>query len=323
MKMDALSEALRSIRITGALLFNAELTAPWGASTPRVDAISHLLAPGTEHLVLFHLILEGSAVARVSDGAEVLLAAGDLAVLPHGDAHDLWSGRHAVLRDATELLPRILSGSIELERGGGGGDPTRFVCGYFGCDRDAARLLLAGLPPLLKVDVRGGRTGAWLEHAIRHTAAEVKSDQIGRRAVLSKLCEALFVEALCGYLATVPAEGTGWLAAVRDEATGHALALVHRDPGRAWTLVDLAAGSGVSRTVLTERFDRLLGESPLAYLGRWRLQVAARMLRTTNRVVLDIALEVGYASESAFNRAFKRRYGLPPGRYRQSQRSVG
>lgn len=322
MRMDAFSEALRSIRITGALLFNAEFTSPWGASSPRVDSVSHLLAPGTEHLVLFHLLLEGTAVARVPGGEEVRLLPGDVAVLPHGDAHDLWNGHPTRLDDATSLLPKILAGSIELERGGGGGEATRFVCGYFGCDRDAARLLLVGLPPLFRVNVRTA-AGAWLEHAIRQSVGEVGSGRIGRQAVLSKLCEALFVETLCGYLDSMPAEGTGWLAALREEAVGSALALIHGDISRVWTLADLAAGAGVSRSVLAARFGDLLGEPPLAYLGRLRLQRAARSLRTTHRVVLDIALEVGYASESAFNRAFKRQYGLPPGRYRQSHRSVG
>jgi AraC-like DNA-binding protein len=320
--MDALSQALRGMRITGALLFNAELTAPWGFASPPGSAARRLLAPDTEHLVLFHLVTEGKAIARVAS-EEVELGPGDVVVLPHGNAHELASGPVLELVDAATLLPKILAGSLELERGGGGGALTRFVCGYFGCERYAERLFLAGLPPLFKVSLRGDPSGEWIEGSLRHLLAEHASRRPGRAALISKLTEALFIETLARYLDRLPPDRTGWLAGARDEVVGRALAAFHRDPAAAWTLAEVAKEAGASRTVLAERFQRFLGQPPLAYLARWRLALAARLLDTTDRTALQVALEVGYESEAAFNRAFKREFELPPGRYRRRRETSG
>jgi AraC-like DNA-binding protein len=320
--MDALSQALRSMRITGALFFNAELTAPWGFASPPSSTAQQMLAPGTEHLVLFHLVSEGRASARVSNHEPVALEAGDVVVLPHGDAHELSNGTVSRWIDATTLLPKILSGSLTLERGGGGGEVTRFICGYFGCERYAERLFLAGLPPVFKVNLRGDASGAWVEGSLRHLVAELESARAGRVALVSKLCEALFIQTLCRYMDELPLERTGWLAAARDAVVGSALACLHREPARAWTLAALAQEAGVSRSVLMERFTRYLGQAPLAYLAQWRLQLAARLLETTDHSALQVALDVGYESEAAFSRAFKRKFELPPARYRRRQARV-
>ena len=157
--MDAFSEALGAVRITGALFLHSELTAPWGFASPDAREAGRRLSLPAEHLVLFHLVTEGRATARVEGHADVTLEAGDVVIFPGGDAHRLWNGRVAQLVDTTSLLPKILSGSLALERGGGGGRPTRLVCGYFGCERYAGRLFLAGLPPVLKVHVRGSPSG--------------------------------------------------------------------------------------------------------------------------------------------------------------------
>lgn len=321
--MDALSEALRGVRITGALFFNAEYGAPWGFASPPSASVAPLLAPGTEHLVFFHLLTEGQATARVAGHDGVPLQAGDIVVFPQGDAHHLWNGRVQEMHDATELLPKLLTGSLVSERGGAGGAVTRFVCGYFGCERYAERLFLAGLPPVFKVHIRGDPAGAWIESSIRHSVNEVEAGRAGRGALLSKLSEALFMETLCRYMDELPPECTGWLAAARDEVAGRALASMHRDPARAWTLPELAKMAGASRTVLVERFTRFLGEPPLAYLARWRLQLAARLLEATDHKVLQVAQEVGYGSEPAFNRAFKRSFEVPPAQYRRRLRPHG
>jgi AraC-like DNA-binding protein len=309
--MDALSEALRGVRITGTLFLNGELSAPWGVSTPRV-----------ENLVIFHVVTEGRATARLPGGEAVMLEAGTIVVFPAGDAHELWIGTAPALVDATPLLPRILAGELRTERGGGGGAVTRLICGYFGCEPATERLLLAGLPPMFTVNIRRDDTGAWLESAIRHSADLVDSGLPGRRALLSKLTEALFVETLSRYMEDLPPERTGWLAAARDDVVGKALASLHRDPARAWSLDDLAKEAGASRTVLVERFGRLLGAPPLAYLARWRLQRAASLLETTEHTVLRIAMDVGYESDAAFSRAFKREMGEPPARYRRGKRAA-
>ena len=318
--MDALSEALRSVRITGALFLSAEYRAPWGFASPASSVYAAKLAPGTEHLVSFHLVTEGEATARVAGHPDVPLRAGDVVVFPRGDAHRLWNGRIRELVDASVLLPGLLGGEIGHERGGGTGATTKFICGYFGCERYAERLFLAGLPPVFKVHVRGDATGAWIESSIRHSVDEAGTGRAGRQALLAKLTEALFLETLVRYMDELPSERTGWLAGARDPTVGRALACLHRDPARAWTLAELAREAGVSRTVLAERFARFLGQTPFAYLARWRLQLAARLLETTDRDVAAVAEAVGYESEPAFNRAFKRALGLPPARYRRRLR---
>lgn len=320
--MDALSEAMRAVRITSALFFNGEFSAPWRFATPAQDKLAPVVSPGSERLVLFHLLTDGQATARTADHDEVALTAGDIVVFPRGDAHELWNGRTSKRFPGSRLVPRLSKGEFATERWGGGGTVTGIVCGYLGCERHADSSFLSGLPSIFKVNVRGSPSGAWIESAIRSGVSEVESQRVGRVAVLAKLAEALFVETLCLYMETLPAERTGWLAAARDPKVGTALALLHRDPARAWSLPDLARACGVSRTVLAEQFARLMGEPPLAYLARWRLQLAARRLVSTDRKILTIANDVGYESEAAFSRAFRREFGVPPARYRRERSST-
>lgn len=317
--MDALSEAFRALRVTSALFFNGEFTAPWRFATAAQDTLIPLLSPESEHLVLFHLVTEGQATARLPAQDDVPLAAGDIVVFPHGDAHELWNGQATELFPGSRLLPRLSKGELACEKWGGDGPLTRICCGYLGCERDAERLFLNGLPSVFKINVRDSQAGSWIESAIRHSASEHESQRPGRFAVLSKLAESLLMETLSRYMEALPLERTGWLAGARDPKVGQALALLHRDPARAWTLGELAEASGTSRTVLAERFSQLIGESPLAYLARWRLQLGARKLLTTNRKVLQVAVDVGYESEAAFTRAFTRTFGIPPARYRRER----
>ena len=317
--MDALSEAMRAVRVTGALFFNGEFAAPWRFATPAQDQIGPTISPDSERLVLFHLVTDGQATARTAGFDEVSLAAGDIVVFPHGDAHELWNGQ------TTKLFPGSSSAAEARE----GRTVRREMGRQRPCDADHLRLpgLRASrgnpvperLPAILKTNVRSSPAGAWMESAIRHCVSEVELQQAGRSAVLAKLAETLFVETLCQYMDELPPERTGWLAGARDAKVGQALALLHRDPARAWTLPDLARASGTSRTVLADRFAQLMGETPLAYLARWRLQLGARRLLTTNRKVLQVAYDVGYESEAAFNRAFRREFGTPPARYRRER----
>jgi AraC-like DNA-binding protein len=318
---DPLSEALRNVRLSGAIFLDAELSAPWGVASPPASAGAHLVAPSAEHLILFHLLVEGAASARIPGQSGVALEEGDIAVLPRGDAHELWNGRGARLIDSSALLPKILEGGVVSERGGGGGRLTKFICGYIGCDRQAQRLFLAGLPPLFKVNIRRDGSGAWIESTIRHLASGREAARAGRSALLAKLAEALFIETLRRYMAELPRQRTGWLAAARDSAVGLALGAIHRQPAHAWTVASLAQHAGVSRTVFAERFTRLLGEAPLAYVSRCRMHLGARLLETTDDTVLQVALNAGYESEAAFNRAFKREFDLPPARYRNQRRT--
>jgi AraC-like DNA-binding protein len=321
--MDALSEALHSVRMTGAIFFDAVCTAPWGFAVPSMERAAPLLSPGTERLIGYHLVVEGKALVRLKDAAEVPLAAGDIAIFPHGDAHTVTNGAPMKLIDSGASLGSVLAGNLGTFRIGGGGEATRFVCGYFGCERHAARLFLNGLPAMIKINVRGDAAGEWLESSIRHLLSEAASGRPGRTVLLSKMAEALFIETLRRYMERLPPEQIGWLAGARDPVVGTALALLHRKPSHPWTVAELATEAGSSRAVVAKRFTRLLGEPPLTYLARWRLQLAARKLQTTRQTILQVASDVGYESEAAFNRAFKREFGVPPAQYRKTLTGSG
>ena len=316
--MDALSEALGSVRMTGAIFYDAICTAPWGFAVPHIQDVAHVLAPGSECLVGYHLVAEGRAVVQLEGEAEVVLAAGDVVIVPHGDPHTVSNGRPAALIDSRASICSNLAGNLTTYRIGGGGEATRFVCGYFGCERHAARLFLAGLPRVIRIDVRGDGPGTWLQNSIRYLLSETASGRPGHAALLSKMAEALFIETLRRFMDEMPPEGTGWLAGARDPVVGATLALLHRRPSDAWTLSKLAKEVGAARSVVAERFARFLGEPPMTYLARWRLQLAARLLQTTRKNVIAVALDAGYDSEASFNRAFKREFGLPPGQYRKA-----
>ena len=244
--------------------------------------------------------------------------AGDIAINPHGDPHTVSNGAPSTFAESGESLGKFLAGELTTFSVGGGGETTRFVCGYFGCERHADRLFLAGLPQMIKINLRGDPAGAWLEGSVRHLVSEAASGRPGQSVLLSKMAEALFIETLRRYMEQLPPEQTGWLAGARDQVVGAALAAMHRKPYHPWSLDELAAEAGASRSVLAERFSRFLGEPPLTYLARWRLQLAARLLQTTRKTVLHVASDVGYELEAAFNRAFKREYGLPPAQYRRT-----
>lgn len=320
--MDVFSDILNGVKLSGAVFFNAELSAPWGVETPESRYLSSLLAPGAPHLVIYHFVLDGGAYAH-SGGHTVALEPGDVVVFPHGDAHVLTSEPAGGTKDETGVVQRkVESRDLTMLQAGGGGCRTRLVCGYMGCDPQLSRPVLSGLPPILKVNVRSGPAAQWLESSILHLVEEASSGRVGSEAMLAKLSEALFVDILRRYIASLPEEETGWLSGARDPVVGRSLGLMHRRAEHPWTLVDLAREVGVSRSALVERFTRYLSEPPMTYLTRLRLQLAARSLERTSKGVAEIASAVGYESEAAFNRAFKREYGLPPARYRRERRDA-
>jgi len=224
--------------------------------------------------------------------------------------------------DHAEEVRRVLDQGLKVSRMGGGGEVTKFICGYMTCEPQLCRVLLGGLPHLLKVNIRDGASDQWLENSLRYSADTVDASRPGGGTVLAKLSEVLFVETLRRYIALLPQEQTGWLAGVRDPEVGKAVALLHRKLAHPWTIASLASQVGISRSVLAERFRRYLSETPIAYLSRWRLQLGAQMLTTTSTSVAWIAPEVGYESESAFNRAFKREFRLPPARFRSQSKAA-
>jgi AraC-like DNA-binding protein len=274
------------------------------------------VAPGVERLVTYHLIVSGQAQVRLEGSQDLEVSGGEIVIVPHGDAHTVFNGRPATLVNSADAIGKFWSGQVATGHFGGGGAMTKIVCGFFGCERHAAKLFLAGLPPVMKVSLRGDASGAWIESSILHLCREAATKRPGGTVLLSKMAEALFIESLRRHMEQLPPEQTGWLAGARDPVVGAALALLHRRPSHRWTLAELAAEAGASRSVLVERFQQFLGEPPLTYLARWRMQLAARRLQTTRDAVLQIAAEVGYESEAAFNRAFKREFFIPPAQYR-------
>jgi AraC-like DNA-binding protein len=319
--MDALSEILSGLKLNGALFFNAEFSAPWGVVSPGSEALGPVLAPGAQHLVIFHFVAEGHGLAFIPDGPSLALEPGDVVAFPHGDRHLLTSGGRSEHHEQTlETIKKIRAHDLTLLRVGGGGEATRLICGFMACDPHLGRPVLGGLPSMFKVNIRTDNSGRWLESSILHLVGDAASGGVGTEAVLSKLSETLFVDTLRRYIGTLPEQQTGWLGGARDVIVGKSLALLHRRVGHPWTIAALADEIGVSRSTLVERFTNYLGEPPMTYLTRWRLQLAARSLLGTAKGVAQIASEVGYESEAAFNRAFKRELGLPPARYRREMK---
>jgi AraC-like DNA-binding protein len=202
---------------------------------------------------------------------------------------------------------------------GGGGSATRIVCGYLACDARLAELLLAGLPRVLRVNVRGSNAGTWLEASVRYALAESRSPRPGGAGVLAKLAEVLFIEVRRLHMSKESVGRTGWLAGVHDRIVGAALNALHRHPAQAWTLETLARAAGTSRSVLAERFQHLVGSSPMQYLTQWRMLLAANLLCRSNAPLARIAEDVGYQTDTAFSRAFRREYGAPPAAWRRNQ----
>jgi AraC-like DNA-binding protein len=320
--MDVLSEVLKVVKLQGAMFYNAEFSAPWSFRSPASRNIAPFVAAGAEHVIVYHFLTEGRASARLEEGERIDLGAGDVVIFPHGDPHIIENGVPNKTVDLLQEVARIFSEGLRLSRSGGGGDITRFVCGYMACDPRLSQIFLSGLPPVFKVSIRNNASGKWLENSIRFSVNEADASRAGGEAVLAKLSEVLFVETLRSYIAQLPTDQTGWLAGARDPEIGKTLAVMHRSPEYPWTLVSLAKEAGVSRSVLAERFRRYLNEAPMAYLTRWRLQLGAQRLVSTSYSVAQIASEVGYESEAAFNRAFKREFEVPPARYRNQFRSA-
>lgn len=319
MSMDALSETLRVVHLTGAIFIQGRFTAPWCYQTASADAAAPVLEPNAEKVVIFHLITEGECFVEIDGQAPVHLVAGDAVVFPQGDAHRMASAPGVPPAAPTPLAELLRRRPRQLNYGGGGA-ATRLVCGYLACDARLARMLLAGLPPVLRVNVRGSNAGVWLEASVRYALAEARSPRPGGAGVLAKLSEVLFIEVLRMYMNEQQSEGrTGWLAGLGDRIVGGALNALHARPAQAWTLEDLAREAGTSRSVLAERFQQLVGSSPMSYLTQWRMLLAANLLCRSRAPLSRIAEDVGYQTDTAFSRAFRREYGAPPAAWRRSR----
>ena len=315
--MDALSETLRVVRLVGAIFIQARFTAPWCYQSPRADSAAPLLEPNAERVVIFHLITEGECFVELGDEKPVRLIAGDAVIFPQGDAHLMTSQPGLPPASGGARLDQVLARRPRQIAYGGGGATTRLVCGYLACDARLAKMLLAGLPPLVRVNVRGSNAGIWLEASVRYALAEARSPRPGGAGVLAKLAEVLFIEVLRLYMNEQGEGRTGWLAGVGDRIVGAALNALHRRPAHAWTLEELASEAATSRSVLAERFQHLVGSSPMQYLTQWRMLLAANLLSGSNAPLARIAEDVGYQTDTAFSRAFRREFGAPPAAWRR------
>ncbi len=321
--MDVLSTVLKTVKLEGAIFYNAEFSAPWSFRSPPSCRVAPYLSPEPRHVIIYHLLTHGRAYANVENGERVSLTAGDIVVFPHGDPHIMGNGHEVEPQDNGQFLEEIFSQGLRVARMGGGGETTRFICGYLACDPQLCKSFLSGLPPMFRVNISNDDAGQWLENCIRYSVGQAGAAKTGSEIVIAKLSEALFAETLRRYIDLIPPGQIGWLAGARDPEVGTALALLHRQPADPWTIAELGRQVGVSRSVLAERFRHFLGVPPMAYLAHWRLQLGAQLLTTTSHSVAQIAAEVGYESEPAFNRAFKREFGAPPARFRMKSRTAG
>jgi len=314
--VDILSDVLRSIRLSGAIFFNLRAAAPWVAETPAGGSIVRTMFPGSDHLMLYHLVVRGAAWIAVPGEDSLQLAAGDIIVLPHGDAHTLASapGLHSQPDISLYRPPADRQLPVRVTMGDPRHEATEIVCGFLGCDRRPYNPLLAALPRLIRVNAeQGGPLATYVHIAL----AESQQPRPGGQTVLGHLSELMFVDVVRRYLEGLPPDQSGWLAGLRDPYVGRALAALHRDPAQGWTIESLAQRVGLSRSALAERFTQFVGQPPMQYLANWRMQLAAQQLRGGTDQVAVIANRVGYESEAAFSRAFKKAAGAAPSTWRQ------
>ena len=326
--VDVLSDVLRTGRLTGALFFPMEVSSPWVDEVPAATEFASIVLPGAEHLVSYHIVRRGGCWAALRGDAPVRLEAGDVFVVPHGDAYRMGSApdlhsnlpRHAVMEFFR--LMASASGPLTVTEGGGGPERADVICGFLGCDIRSFNPVLEALPRVLHLRGQPGTRASRLSQLVALALAESRERQPGTRCVLLRLSELLFIEVVRRHLESLTVEDTGWLAGLRDPMAGHALALLHNRPADPWSLERLAREIGVSRSSLAERFSAFVGQPPMRYLTRWRIQLACRVLCDDAAKVSAVALDVGYQSAAAFSRAFKAVVGTSPATWRRRHTAV-
>jgi AraC-like DNA-binding protein len=336
MSRDTLSDVLRVVRLRGAVFYYIDGSSPWVAEAPPAREIIAGIMPGAEHMIEFHGVVEGSCWAAIVGETPLRLEAGDVVLFPQGDPHVMSSApgmrqpgavNEVFFAPRPPQLPYALSlrdAEVTTARlDGGGCDRATVVCGFLGLDARPFNPILAALPRVLHVSGATLGPDSWVSSFLRAAVVESNQRRPGGEAVLERMSEMLFVEVLRRYIDGLPAGQTGWLAGMRDPAIGRVLALLHEKPDAPWTLERLADDAAMSRSTLHERFVHFIGQPPMQYLAQWRMQVAAKLLRDTKAKLIEVALGVGYESEAAFSRAFKRAVGVAPGAWRAGERSGG
>ena len=320
---DPLSDLLRTVKLSGALFFLVDATSPWCVDIPETKQFSEVLLPQAQSIISYHIVVQGSGFATVPGGELVPFGPGDVIVFPHGDAYRMESAPGTPPefdRDETIHFFRELAAgrlSFVVREGGGKDPPAQFICGFLGCDTHPFNPLLGALPRLLHIKRPRLEKGDLIDRLIDLTLTEMHTARVGGNCIRLGLSELLFVEAVRRHLESVTLDQCGWLNALRDPIVGRALTLLHAQPSQPWTLEKLARETGTSRSVLAERFSRLAGQSPIKYLTRWRVQLAARMLSDGTSKMSAIAIDIGYGSEAAFSRIFKKVAGVSPSIWRE------
>jgi AraC-like DNA-binding protein len=303
---DPLGEALHHLRMRGVFYSRCEFTSPWGLDLPAIaDSL------------MFHVVMNGTCWLEITGNEPLRLQPGDLALVPHGTGHLLRSDPGAATPGLFDLPRDAVSERYEIIRIEGGGEPAQLLCGTVYFDHPAARQLSALLPSAILVQGWRSAESEWIASTLRLMVSEARSPRPGGEEVITRLADILVIQAIRVWLEKEAASGTGWLSALQDPQVGRALAMIHRDPAREWRVETMAAEVAMSRSAFAERFSRLVGEAPMQYVTRWRMYLAMDALREERATVAEIALRLGYGSEAAFSRAFKRFAGVAPGAVRR------
>lgn len=316
---DVLSDVLRLFRVTGAALLGGEYSAPWAWDAPSAAEIAALLHPGTTRVVVFHIVAKGRCWLELEGLPRIELEEGDVVGFPQGHAHRMGNGSGAAPFPVVGFFPPAPWAAVPTIRRLGEGEVTRIVCVYLRCDELLFNPFLAGLPPLLLLRAGQGPASAWIDANVRYIVAEAAQARAGSACMMARLTELLFVEILRLHIAGLDRRDVGWLAALEDRYLRRALQAFHGRPERPWSAAALAREVGLSRSALDQRFRRRLGVSPMRYLASWRFQLAAQALLTGEERLATIAARVGYGSEEAFSRAFKRATGSSPAAWRRGR----
>jgi AraC-like DNA-binding protein len=306
-----LSEVLRRVRLASAVFLRGEFSAPWSFLSADMATLAQIVAPTAKRLVLMHLALEGRFQISLETGETAVIEQGEAVVLPYCDTHTMGNpGISAPVHIGT-LIPMPPWHELPVTaRIDGGGDPTRVMCGYLHCDDMLFDPMLRALPRLIHVRAANTPAAQWREASLRYALEQTAKP--GASELCARIPELVLVDCLEQFAGTLSVDRTGWLAALRDPVVGRALALMHAQPTEDWTVERLAQQIAVSRSVLADKFTSAIGQPPMKYLAQWRLQIAADLVRTTDLGVAEIAGRVGYESEAAFSRAFKRQFGASP-----------
>jgi AraC-like DNA-binding protein len=316
--IDPLLEVLRSVRLKGGVFLDARFTAPWCVHTNIVAEDCGAFPVKPPLLIAYHFVIAGKVLVSVAGEPTLDVRAGEIVLLPRNDVHTLASGTGLVPVSARQLIQPSADGGLARISHGGGGEPAQIVCGFLGSE-DSYNPLIATLPRILKLDVREGVSREWVEASVRFAAGELTAGRFASSSLMARLSELLFVEAMRQYSTTFSNQEAGWLKGVVDPQVGRALAAIHHNITSPWSADSLAKEVSMSRSAFVDRFTTLVGMPPIRYLTVWRLQAAKRSLRETSKTIAQLAQEVGYGSDEAFSRAFKREFGLSPSRWRDQQ----